>query len=81
VNRARNLLYDSASYFVLESPGWGGIEVVDKQCRRGAFLAGPLAVKFRSSIVRLAAHGDGRVAMDKFLRRHAGLYTNPLVLH
>ncbi len=79
--RVRILIYDSVDYFVLEAPGAGGIEVVDKRSRRRAFLAGDLAVKFRSSIAELAPGKRGRQRTDRFLRRHHWLYRHATTLH
>lgn len=77
----RTLLYDSDNFFVIESPAWGGIEVIDKQYRRSAFLGGGLAVSVRATMADLASHPGGARATDEFLRQYAWLYTNPMTLH
>ena len=77
----RTLLYNSDNYLVIESPAWGRIEVVDKRCRRGAYLEGELADILRSSIAYAACHRSGEAAMDTVLSRYAWLYTNPPTLH
>lgn len=77
----RILLYNSDSFFVIESPAWGGIEVVDKHYRRSAFLEGELAASVRSSMAELAVRCSGEQAMDSFLRQYAWLCATPLTLH
>ncbi len=41
------IVYNSQSYYVVEYPSQHGFEVVDKHARRGTFLTGDLAERFR----------------------------------
>ena len=75
------LLYNSEHYCVTEFPGFEGVELVDKQNRRGVFLEGDLAAKFRASMAELAAHHAGREALEKLVSRYGALLTNPLIMH
>lgn len=75
------LLYNSEYYCVTEFPVCGGVELVDKQNRRGAFLEGDLAAKLRASMVELAARHPDREAVEELVSRYGALLTNPLVVH
>ena len=77
----RTLLYNSAHFLVTESPSWGGIEIVDKRCRRAAYLEGELARSLRTSMADLANGKGDPGNLERFLDQYQGLYTNPLNLH
>lgn len=77
----RTLLYHSGRFLVIESPSWGGIEIVDKRCRRAAYLEGELARSLRSSMADLASGNGDAENLERFLHQYQGLYTNPLNLH
>ena len=49
-----NVLYNSEHYYVVEFPGLGGIELVDKSAGRGGFLAGAVEVRFRATMADFA---------------------------
>lgn len=75
------LLYNSEDYCVTEFPVCGGVELMDKQNRRGAFLEGDLAAKFRASMAELAVRHPHREAMEELVSRYGALLTNPLIVH
>ena len=76
-----NVLYNSENYYVVEFPGLGGIELVDKTAGRGGFLAGAVALKFRATMADLAAGEPNVESVDEFLGHYDALLTNPMVLH
>jgi len=78
---ALNILYDSENYCVAEFGASMGIELVDKQARRSGFLEGPVAARFRSSMVQLCSADPGEEAVDDFLCTYEALLTNNLRLH
>lgn len=75
------LLYNSEHYYVTEFPGCAGIELVDKQNRRSAFLEGDLAARFLASMAELSAHHPDREALEELVSRYGALLTNPLIVH
>ena len=76
-----NVLYSSEHYYVVEFPGRGGIELVDKSAGRGGFLEGALEVSFRATMADLAAGEPNVESVDEFLGLYDALLTNPMVLH
>ncbi len=78
---AVNVMYNSENYCVVEFPGRGGIELVDKTTGRGGFLEGAVEVKFRASMADLAAGEPNIESVDEFLGHYDALLTNPMVLH
>ena len=76
-----NVLYSSEHYYVIEFPGLGGIELVDKSAGRGGFLAGAVELKFRATMADLAAGEPNAESVDEFLGHYDALLTNPMVLH
>ena len=76
-----NVLYNSEQYYVVEFPGLGGIELVDKTAGRGGFLAGAVEVKFRATMTALAAGEPSVESVDEFLGHYDALLTNPMVVH
>ena len=76
-----NVLYSSEHYYVIEFPGLGGIELVDKSAGRGGFLAGAVELKFRATMADLAAGEPSAESVDEFLGHYDALLTNPMVLH
>lgn len=75
------LLYNSEDYCVTEFPVCGGVELVDKQNRRAAFLEGDLAAKFRASMAELTVLHSDRDAVEELVSRYGALLTNPLIVH
>jgi hypothetical protein len=76
-----NVLYDSEHYYVVEFPGRGGIELVDKAACRGAFLEGAVESHFRASMAHLATGGPTAESVDEFLGHYEALLNNPVILH
>jgi len=78
---ALNILYDSDHYCVAEFGAASGIELVDKQARRSAFLEGPVAARLRSNMARMCSADLDDEAVDEFLCSYEALLTNSLRLH
>ena len=76
-----NVLYNSENYYVVEFPGCGGIELVDKATRRAGFLEGAVEVSFRASMAGLAAGRKDADSVDEFLGHYDALLTNSLLVH
>ncbi len=76
-----HVLYDSENYYVVEFPGRGGIELVDKTACRGGFLEGAVETSFRATMADLAAGEPSVESVDEFLGHYGALLTNPVVLH
>jgi hypothetical protein len=76
-----NVLYNSENYYVVEFPGLGGIELVDKTAGRGGFLEGAVEVRFRATMANLASGEPSIESVDEFLGHYDALLTNPVVLH
>ena len=76
-----NVLYNSEQFYVVEFPGQGGIELVDKSAGRGGFLDGAVERKFRAAMAGLTAGAPDAESVDEFLGLYDALLTNPMVLH
>ena len=76
-----NVLYNSENYYVVEFPGRGGIELVDKAAGRGGFLAGAVEVKFRATMNDLVSGEPSVETVDEFLGHYDALLTNPMLVH
>lgn len=76
-----NVMYNSENYYVVEFPGRGGIELVDKTAARGGFLEGAVELKFRASMADLAAGDPSVESVDEFLRHYDALLTHPMSVH
>lgn len=76
-----NVLYNSENYYVVEFPGCGGIELVDKTTRRVGFLEGEVEAGFRASMAGLAADREGTESVDEFLGHYDALLINSLRVH
>ena len=76
-----NVLYNSANYTVVEFPGCGGIELLDKTTRRAGFLEGAVEVNFRASMAGLAAERKDVESVDEFLGHYDALLINSMRLH
>jgi hypothetical protein len=85
------MLYNSDSYVVVEVevPGReggdplarGGYEIVDKFARKGIFIEGALAQRFRAGVEALAGGEPTEEAMDDYIARYAHLANQPLTMH
>jgi len=76
-----NVLYNSENYTVVEFPGCGGIELLDKTTRRAGFLEGAVEVSFRASMAGLAAERKDVESVDEFLGHYDALLINSLRVH
>jgi hypothetical protein len=76
-----NVLYNSKQYYVVEFPGCGGIELVDKAAGRGGFLEGAVELSFRATMADLASGEPNVESVDEFLAHYDALLTNPMVMH
>lgn len=78
-----NVMYSSDHYYVVEFPGLGGIELVDKTTGRGGFLEGAVEARFRARMAVLAsAEPEPSVeSVDEFLAHYDALLMNPVSLH
>jgi hypothetical protein len=75
------VVYSSENYYVVEYPVQCGLEVIDRQTRRGMFLTGELASTLRVSMEHLLAENTSQEYMDEFLGEFDGLLTQPVVCH
>jgi hypothetical protein len=78
---ALHILYDSPNYCVAEFAGVAGIELVDKQTRRTAFLEGRVAAHLRANVARLCAEDPEEDEVDEFLFSYDALLTNAIRMH
>ncbi|MEW6689889.1 MAG: DUF3567 family protein [Pseudomonadota bacterium] len=76
-----NVMYNSENYYVVEFPGRGGIELVDKNTGRGGFLEGEVELRFRATMAGFAAGEPSVESVDEFLGKYDALLTNPMVMH
>lgn len=75
------VLYSSPNYYVVEYPAEQGLELIDRQTRRGAYLTGNLASTIRVSMEHVFADDPSEESVDEFLQEFDGLMTQPIVLH
>jgi hypothetical protein len=76
-----NVLYNSENYTVVEFPGCGGIELVDKTMHRTGFIDGALEASFRASMADLAEGHESADTVDEFLGHYDALLTQSLRTH
>ena len=76
-----NVMYNSENYYVVEFPGCGGVELVDKTTGRAGFLEGAVETKFRASMAHLASGGPTEESMDEFLGLYDALLNHSVALH
>ena len=84
-----NVIYNSEQYSVvefgvdkeLEALRFGGYEIVDKSCRKEAFIAGKLAQNFRRDVNNLIASEPTMEEIDEFLGSYDVLMSQPVLLH
>jgi len=76
-----NVLYNSENYYVVEFPGCGGIELVDKTTRRAGFLEGEVEAGFRASLAGFTAERESAESVDEFLGHYDALLINSLRVH
>ncbi|HQR51926.1 MAG TPA: DUF3567 family protein [Burkholderiales bacterium] len=75
------IVYNSEGFYVVEYPSEQGFEVVDKHARRGAFLTGDLAQRFRCSMQSVIASSPSESDVDDFLGELDALMTQRVTFH
>src|SRR5690606_4702835 len=83
---AMNMIYNSPSYCVVEfgdvdAESVGGYEIMDKAARRQIYIAGPLALRFRSDVEDLIASEPTIEEVDAYLSQFDALMQQPITLH
>ena len=76
-----NVLYNSENYYVVEFPGRGGLELVDKTSGKGGFLEGAVEFKVRETMADLSAREPNVESVDEFLGTYEALLTTPMSVH
>jgi hypothetical protein len=92
-----NLVYNSDSYAVVQislapeggsahsadgASAPGGYEIVDKFAKKGIFIDGALALRFREGVEALAQAGEPSTEeIDDYIAGYTQLAQSPLVLH
>lgn len=83
-----NMIYNSPSYCVVEfgdadtgAASVGGYEIMDKAARRQIYIAGPLALRFRSDVEDLIASEPTIEEVDAYLSQFDALMQQPITLH
>jgi hypothetical protein len=89
-----NLVYNSDSYAVVQislgedaapddsaREARGGYEIVDKLAKKGIYIDGPLAQRFREGVQALAAHEPSTEDIDDYIAGYTQLAQQPLTLH
>jgi Protein of unknown function (DUF3567) len=86
------MLYNSDSFAVLqiefglpdaaaEGGSRGGFEIVDKFARKGIFIEGAVAQRFKDGVQALIESGPSQEAMDDYIAGYTALAQQPVVLH
>jgi hypothetical protein len=75
------IVYNSDSFYVVEYPSEHGFEVVDKHARRGTFLTGDLAERFRCSMQSVINVSPSEADVDDFLCELEALMTQRVTFH
>ena len=81
-----NMIYNSPSYCVVEfgdvdAESVCGYEIMDKAARRQIYIAGPLALRFRSDVEDLIASEPTIEEVDAYLSQFDALMQQPITLH
>lgn len=90
-----NLVYNSDAFAVVQitlapeeqaasagvEPPQGGYEIVDKFAKKGIFIDGALARRFREGVEALAEQGPSEEDIDEFIAGYTQLAQQPLTLH
>lgn len=88
------MLYQSDAFVVLQfdlpeagadashaSPSPGGYEIVDRFARKGIFIEGALAARFRDGVQALVQQGPDPEALDEYIAGYTALAQQPVVMH
>jgi hypothetical protein len=88
-----NLVYNSDAFAVVQisldeeapaqdTPARGGYEIVDKLAKKGIFLDGALARRFREGVQALTdGHEPSTEEVDDYIAGYTQLAQQPLILH
>lgn len=90
-----NLVYNSDAFAVVQitlapgdrpadaqtEPPRGGYEIVDKLAKKGIFIDGALARRFREGVEALAEQGPSEEDLDDYIAGYTQLAQQPLTLH
>ena len=80
-----NLVYNSDSFAVmqisLEAEARGGYEIVDKLAKKGIYIEGALAQRFREGVQALAAQEPSTEDIDDYIAGYTELAQQPLTIH
>ncbi|HEV8690566.1 MAG TPA: DUF3567 domain-containing protein [Ideonella sp.] len=88
-----NLVYNSDSFAVVQisleagsvhedaAEPRGGYEIVDKLAKKGIYIDGALAQRFREGVQALAAKEPSTEDIDEYIAGYTELAQQPLTLH
>lgn len=88
-----NLVYNSDSFAVVQitladgapsesaAEPTGGYEIVDKLARKGIYIDGALAARFREGVQALAEQEPSTEDIDDYIAGYTQLAQQPLTLH
>jgi hypothetical protein len=76
-----NIVYNSNHYHVVEYPGLGAYELVDKRLGITGYLQGQAAQVFGESLAQAIADDPTHDSLDEFLGNFEFLMTQPVRLH
>ena len=76
-----NIVYNSNHYHVVEYPGVGGYELIDKKLGVGGYLHGEVAQVFGDSLAQAIADDPTDDSVDEFLGNFDFLMTQPVRFH
>jgi hypothetical protein len=87
-----NLVYNSDSFAVVQitlpddagsdtAEPAGGFEIVDKQAKKGIYIDGALAARFRQGVQALAEQEPSTEDIDDYLAGYTQLAQQPLTMH
>ena len=76
-----NIVYNSNHYHVVEYPGLGTFELIDKRLGVGGYLQGEMAEVFGHSLAQVIADVADDDSVDEFLANFDAFMTQPVRLH
>jgi len=76
-----NVVYNSNHYHVVEYPGLGTYELIDKHLGVTGYLQGQVAQVFGESLAQAIADDPAHDSLDEFLGNFDFLMTQPVRLH
>lgn len=76
-----NVVYNSNHYHVVEYPGLGTYELIDKRLGVAGYLQGQVAQVFGESLAQAIADDPTPDSLDEFLGNFEFLMTQPVRLH